>query len=60
MLVAILADRGVDVIGIASGKRVDSVRAAGANHVIDRISEDVRNSVLRTQALTVWPPYLIR
>jgi NADPH2:quinone reductase len=46
MLVAILADRGVDVIGIASGKRVDSVRAAGANHVIDRISQDVRNSAL--------------
>jgi NADPH2:quinone reductase len=46
MLVAILADRGVDVIGIATGKRVDSVRAAGANHVIDRNSEDVRNSVL--------------
>ncbi len=46
MLVAILAGRGVDVIGIASGKRVDAVRAAGANHAIDRISEDVRNSVL--------------
>ena len=45
MLVAALADRGVDVIGIASGKRVDGVRAAGANHVIDRISEDVRDAV---------------
>jgi NADPH2:quinone reductase len=29
MLVATLADDGVDVIGIASGKRVDAVRAAG-------------------------------
>ena len=46
MLVAMLADRGVDVIGIASGRRVDSVRAAGANHVVDRIAEDVRSSVL--------------
>ncbi len=45
MLVAALADRGVDVIGIASGKRVDGVRAAGANHVIDRTTEDVRDAV---------------
>jgi NADPH:quinone reductase len=45
MLVAILADQGVDVIGIASGKRVDAVRAAGANHVIDRTTEDVREAV---------------
>ena len=45
MLVAILADRGVDVIGIASGKRVDGVRAAGANHVIDRVSGDVGDAV---------------
>ena len=45
MLVATLADRGVDVIGIASGKRVDCVRAAGANHVIDRNTEDVRDAV---------------
>ena len=45
MLVATLADRGVDVIGIASGKRVDGVRAAGANHVIDRNTEDVRDAV---------------
>ena len=45
MLVATLADRGADVIGIASGKRVDAVRAAGANHVIDRTTEDVRDAV---------------
>jgi NADPH2:quinone reductase len=45
MLVAMLADRGVDVIGIASGKRVDDVRAAGANHVIDRAVSDVREAV---------------
>ena len=45
MLVAILADRGVDVIGIASGQRVDGVRAAGANHVIDRNAQNVRDAV---------------
>jgi NADPH2:quinone reductase len=43
MLVATLADRDVDIIGIASGKRVDCVRTAGANHVIDRNTEDVRD-----------------
>jgi NADPH2:quinone reductase len=45
MLVAALADHRVDVIGIASVKRVDGVRAAGANHVIDRTTEDVRDAV---------------
>jgi NADPH2:quinone reductase len=45
MLVATLADRGADIIGIASGMRVDAVRAAGANHVIDRATEDVRDAV---------------
>ncbi len=45
MLVAILADQGIDVIGIASGKRVDAVRAIGVDHVIDRITEDVREAV---------------
>jgi NADPH2:quinone reductase len=45
MLVAILADSGVDVIGIASGKRVDGARAAGANHVVDRVSSDVGDAV---------------
>ena len=41
MLVAILADRGVQVVGIASGDRVDAVRLAGAAHVIDRTREDI-------------------
>ena len=45
MLVAVLADRGVDVIGIASGQRVDVVRAAGVNHVIDRNAQNVRDAV---------------
>jgi NADPH2:quinone reductase len=45
MLVAILADRGADVVGIASGKRVDDVRAAGANHVVDRAAADVSDAV---------------
>jgi len=45
MLVALLADRGVNVIGIASGSRVDAVRAAGALHMIDRSTEDVRDAV---------------
>lgn len=45
MLVAILADQGVDVIGIASGRRVDGVRAAGANCVVDRANADVRDAV---------------
>jgi NADPH:quinone reductase len=45
MLVAALADQGVDVIGIAGGKRGDSVRAAGASHVIDRTTGNVRDAV---------------
>jgi NADPH2:quinone reductase len=45
MLVAILASQRVEVIGIASGKRVDAVRAAGSVHVVDRAVEDVRESV---------------
>jgi NADPH2:quinone reductase len=45
MLVAILADQGVDVIGIASGHRVDDARAAGAKHVVDRANADVREAV---------------
>jgi len=45
MLVALLADRGVNVIGIASGGRVDALRAAGAVYVIDRSTEDVRDAV---------------
>ena len=45
MLVAFLADQQAKVIGIASGQRVDAVRAAGAVHVIDRTVEDVREAV---------------
>lgn len=45
MLVAILADQGVDVIGIASGRRVDGAQAAGANYVVDRANADVREAV---------------
>jgi NADPH:quinone reductase len=45
MLVAILAGQQVKVIGIASGQRVDAVRAAGAIYVIDRAAEDVREAV---------------
>jgi NADPH2:quinone reductase len=45
MLVACLADRGAQVIGIASGRRVEAVRAAGAGYVIDRASEDVQDAV---------------
>jgi NADPH:quinone reductase len=41
LLVASLAERGVTVIGIASGARVERVRAAGAALVIDRSTEDV-------------------
>ena len=45
MLVALLADRGVNVIGIASGGRVDAVLAAGAVHVIDRSTGDAGDLV---------------
>lgn len=45
MLVGILASQQVEVIGIASGKRGDAVRAAGAIHVIDRAVEDVPAAV---------------
>jgi NADPH2:quinone reductase len=47
MLVALLTAQQVKVIGIASGQRVDAVRAAGAAHVIDRATEDVREAALR-------------
>jgi NADPH2:quinone reductase len=36
---------GAQVIGIASGRRVEAVRAAGAAYVIDRASEDVQAAV---------------
>ncbi len=45
MLVALLAEQGADVIGIASGARTDAVRAAGAKHVVDRTTEDVAEAV---------------
>ena len=45
MLVALLADRGAEVIGIASGQRLDAVCAAGAAHAIDRSSQDVPAAV---------------
>ncbi len=45
VLVALLADRGVRVIGIASGARVEAVRDAGAAHVVDRSTEDVAAAV---------------
>jgi NADPH2:quinone reductase len=40
MLIAILAKRGVKVIGIASRDRVEGVKHAGATYVIDRSGED--------------------
>jgi NADPH2:quinone reductase len=46
MLVAILTRRGVEVIGIAAGERVDLVREAGARFAVDRGIEDVREAVL--------------
>ena len=46
-LVALLAERGVDVIGIASGARVEAVRAAGATHALDRAAVDVGEAVAR-------------
>lgn len=45
LLVASLAERGVRVIGVASGCRVETARAAGAALVIDRSSEDVGQAV---------------
>jgi len=45
VLVAMLAERGVTVIGVASGARVEAVKAAGAAVVIDRTREDVREVV---------------
>ena len=45
ILVALLADRGVDVIGIARGDRVNAVRAAGAVLAINRDADDVGGAV---------------
>src|SRR5215467_16009956 len=47
LLVALLAARGVSVIGIASGARTNAARAAGAAHVVDRSTEDVVDDVRR-------------
>jgi NADPH:quinone reductase len=47
VLVAYLADRGVHVIGIASGARVEAVRKAGAEFVVDRRHDDVVTAVRR-------------
>jgi len=47
VLVASLVDRGVSVIGIASGSRVDAVRAAGAEYVIDRTKDAIADAVRR-------------
>jgi NADPH:quinone reductase len=60
LLVSRLADRGINVIGIASGDRTHAVRAVGAFRAIDRVSEDVRASVLETtsgrKAAAVFDP----
>ena len=45
VLVALLADRGVSVIGIASGARTGAAREAGAAAVVDRSVEDVLQAV---------------
>src|SRR5262245_17757338 len=47
LLVALLASRGVSVIGIASGARTNAARAAGAAHVVDRSMDDVVDEVRR-------------
>jgi NADPH2:quinone reductase len=60
LLVSRLADRGVHVIGIASGDRTDAVRAVGALHAIDRDSGDVGARVLEAttgrKAAAVFDP----
>ncbi len=45
VLVALLADRGISVVGIASGSRVDVVRRVGAKHVVDRATDHVVEAV---------------
>jgi NADPH2:quinone reductase len=45
LLVAFLADRGVSVIGIASGVRTHAARDAGAADVVDRLAENVVEAV---------------
>src|SRR5262252_6777455 len=59
-LVSRLADRGICVIGIASGDRTDAVRAVGAARAVDRTSEDiaavVRESTGGRGAAAVFDP----
>jgi NADPH2:quinone reductase len=45
LLVAFLADRGVSVMGIASGARTRAARDAGAADVVDRLAENVVEAV---------------
>jgi|SRR5215471_1142858 len=47
LLVALLTDRGVSVIGIASGARTSAARNAGAAAVVDRSTENVVETVRR-------------
>jgi NADPH2:quinone reductase len=47
LLVALLAARGISVIGIASGARTNAVREAGAAHVVDRLSDNIVDDVRR-------------
>lgn len=48
VLVSQLAERGIDVIGIASGDRTNAVRAIGAIRAVDRTCEDVAAVVLES------------
>jgi NADPH2:quinone reductase len=45
MLVALLCEAGTEVIGIASGERVQMVRELGATHTVDRTRHDVAEAV---------------
>ncbi|MDA3647928.1 zinc-binding dehydrogenase [Saccharopolyspora indica] len=45
LLVVMLARRGAEVIGIASGARVKAVQELGAAHVVDRAAGDVAEQV---------------
>ena len=60
LLVALLAARGISVIGIASGARTNAARAAGAAHVVDRsigdIVEEVRRHTGGRAAAAVFDP----
>lgn len=48
VLVSRLADRGIRVVGIASGDRTDAVRALGAARAVDRTCEDISAVVLES------------